>query len=57
LDSELPVRVFDGDEMVGVVDDEAILRVVVAEDEPIEEPAGVSAPVADPVAVEQGAAR
>ena len=39
LDAEHPVRVFDGDEMVGVVDDEAILRVVVAEDEPIEEPA------------------
>ena len=33
LDAEHPVRVFDGDEMVGVVDDEAILRVVVAEDE------------------------
>jgi glycine betaine/proline transport system ATP-binding protein len=28
-----PVRVFDGDEMVGVVDDEDILRVVVAEEE------------------------
>ena len=27
-----PVRVFDGDELVGVVDDEDILRVVVAED-------------------------
>ena len=33
LDADQPVRVFDGDEMVGVVDDEAILRVVVAEDE------------------------
>jgi glycine betaine/proline transport system ATP-binding protein len=27
-----PVRVFDGDELVGVVDDEDILRVVVAEE-------------------------
>ncbi len=33
LEAEHPVRVFDGDEMVGVVDDEDILRVVVAEDE------------------------
>jgi glycine betaine/proline transport system ATP-binding protein len=57
LDSEHPVRVFDGDDFVGVVDDEAILRVVVAEDELIEEPAGQGAPVADTVAVEQGAAR
>ena len=39
LDAEHPVRVFDGDEMVGVVDDEDILRVVVAEDEPVERPA------------------
>jgi glycine betaine/proline transport system ATP-binding protein len=57
LDSEHPVRVFDGDEMVGVVDDEAILRVVVAEDEPIGEPTATSAPEADAVAVEQGASR
>jgi glycine betaine/proline transport system ATP-binding protein len=58
LDSEHPVRVFDGDEMVGVVDDEAILRVVVAEDEVTEEPGEASTPVADDaVAVEQGAAR
>jgi glycine betaine/proline transport system ATP-binding protein len=57
LDSDRPVRVVDGDKVVGVVDDEAILRVVVAEDEPIEAPAGTSAPVADAVAVEQGAAR
>ena len=28
-----PVRVVDGDEVVGVVDDEDILRVVVAEEE------------------------
>ncbi len=27
-----PVRVFDGDEFVGMVDDEDILRVVVAEE-------------------------
>jgi glycine betaine/proline transport system ATP-binding protein len=33
LDAEHPVRVFDGDEMVGVVDDEDILRVVVAEED------------------------
>jgi len=32
--------------MVGVVDDEAILRVVVAEDEPIEEPVGGDRPAA-----------
>ncbi len=37
LEAEHPVRVFDGDELVGVVDDEDILRVVVAEDEPIAE--------------------
>jgi glycine betaine/proline transport system ATP-binding protein len=29
-----PVRVFEGDELVGIVDDEDILRVVVAEDSP-----------------------
>jgi glycine betaine/proline transport system ATP-binding protein len=57
LDSEHPVRVFDGDEMIGVVDDEAILRVVVAEDEVIEEPGAASAPATNAVAVEQGAAR
>jgi glycine betaine/proline transport system ATP-binding protein len=56
LDSEHPVRVFDGDEMVGVVDDEAILRVVVAEDEPIAEP-DASAPAADAPPVEQDAVR
>jgi glycine betaine/proline transport system ATP-binding protein len=28
-----PVRVFDGDKFVGIVDDEDILRVVVAEEE------------------------
>ena len=33
LDRAGPVRVFDGDEFVGVVDDEDILRVVVAEEE------------------------
>jgi hypothetical protein len=38
------VRVFDGDEWVGVVDDEDILRVVVAEDEPIEGPADADRP-------------
>jgi glycine betaine/proline transport system ATP-binding protein len=32
LESEGPVRVFDGDEFIGVVDDEEILRVVVAEE-------------------------
>ena len=32
LDHRGPCRVFDGDELVGVVDDEDILRVVVAED-------------------------
>jgi glycine betaine/proline transport system ATP-binding protein len=56
LDSEHPVRVFDGDELVGVVDDEDILRVVVAEDEPIEEPEE-SAPAADAAPVEQDAVR
>ena len=56
LDSEQPVRVFDGDELVGVVDDEAILRVVVAEDEPIAEP-DASAPAADATPVEQDAVR
>jgi glycine betaine/proline transport system ATP-binding protein len=30
-----PVRVFDGDRLVGVVDDEDILRVVVAEEEAV----------------------
>src|SRR3954465_9177443 len=44
LDADGPVRVFDGDEMIGVVDDEDILRVVVAEDEPIEEPPGADRP-------------
>ena len=58
LDSEHPVRVFDGDELVGVVDDEAILRIVVAEDEPIAEPGQPeSAPVADAAPVEQDAVR
>jgi glycine betaine/proline transport system ATP-binding protein len=33
LASEHPVRVVDGDELVGIVDDDAILRVVVAEEE------------------------
>ena len=33
LDSDGPVRVYDRDEFVGVVDDEDILRVVVAEEE------------------------
>jgi glycine betaine/proline transport system ATP-binding protein len=56
LDSEHPVRVFDGDDLVGVVDDEAILRVVVAEDEPVEEPPE-SAPVAVAAPVEQDAVR
>jgi len=32
LEAQGPVRVFDGDELVGVVDDEDILRVVVAEE-------------------------
>jgi glycine betaine/proline transport system ATP-binding protein len=59
LDADRPVRVFDGDEMVGVVDDEAILRVVVAEDEPIEEPAGSDRPTAadTEVPAPQGASR
>jgi glycine betaine/proline transport system ATP-binding protein len=56
LDSEHPVRVYDGDELVGVVDDEAILRVVVAEDEPVEEPETSAQPV-DAVPVEQDAVR
>jgi len=56
LDSEHPVRVFDGDELVGVVDDEAILRVVVAEDEPIAEHE-TSAQAVDAVPVEQDAVR
>jgi glycine betaine/proline transport system ATP-binding protein len=56
LDAEHPVRVFDGDEMIGVVDDEAILRVVVAEDEPIAEP-DAGAPAADAAPVEQDAVR
>ncbi len=33
LASDHPVRVVDGDELVGIVDDDAILRVVVAEEE------------------------
>ena len=33
LDVHGPVRVFDGDKLVGIVDDEDILRVVVAEEE------------------------
>ena len=59
LDADQPVRVFDGDEMVGVVDDEAILRVVVAEEEPIEEPAGADHPTAADthVPAQQGAAQ
>jgi glycine betaine/proline transport system ATP-binding protein len=32
LDHQGPCRVVDGDEVVGVVDDEDILRVVVAEE-------------------------
>jgi glycine betaine/proline transport system ATP-binding protein len=32
LAAEGPVRVVDGDRVVGIVDDEDILRVVVAED-------------------------
>ena len=54
LASEHPVRVVDGDTLVGVVDDEAILRVVVAEE------AGVTAtrdrPLRDPKPVEPDAA-
>ncbi|HEX3309715.1 MAG TPA: hypothetical protein VHS32_25985, partial [Streptosporangiaceae bacterium] len=59
LDAEHPVRVFDGDEMVGVVDDEDILRVVVAEDDVIEEPAGADhATLTDAhVPTQQGAAQ
>lgn len=34
LASEHPVRVMDGDRLVGIVDDDAILRVVVAEEQP-----------------------
>ena len=33
LDAEHPVRLYDGDEFLGLVDDEGILRVVVAEEE------------------------
>ena len=33
LDHHGPCRVMDGDKLVGVVDDEDILRVVVAEEE------------------------
>ena len=33
LDHHGPCRVMDGDQLVGVVDDEDILRVVVAEEE------------------------
>ena len=40
LDSDHPVRVIEDGELVGVVDDEAILRVVVAEEEA---PGGVRA--------------
>jgi glycine betaine/proline transport system ATP-binding protein len=59
LDAEHPVRVFDGDEMLGVVDDEAILRVVVAEDDVIEEPAGADHPTLTDahVPAKQGAAQ
>ena len=59
LDADQPVRVFDGDEMVGLVDDEAILRVVVAEDDVIEEPAGANhATLTDAhVPTQQGAAQ
>jgi glycine betaine/proline transport system ATP-binding protein len=54
LDADRPVRVFDGDEMVGVVDHDDVLRVVVAEDEPIAEPAGADGPpAADPLVPEQ----
>jgi glycine betaine/proline transport system ATP-binding protein len=35
LASQHPVRVVDGDRLVGIVDDDAILRVVVAEEEAI----------------------
>jgi len=50
------VRVYDGEELVGVVDDEAILRVVVAEDEPVAEHE-TSAQAVDAVPVEQDAVR
>ncbi|MGH3383108.1 MAG: quaternary amine ABC transporter ATP-binding protein [Nocardioidaceae bacterium] len=33
LDAEHPIRVYDGEEFLGVVDDEDVLRVVVAEEE------------------------
>jgi glycine betaine/proline transport system ATP-binding protein len=35
LDAEHPVRVMEGGELLGIVDDEAILRVVVAEESPM----------------------
>jgi glycine betaine/proline transport system ATP-binding protein len=58
LDADRPVRVFDGDEMVGVVDDEDILRVVVAEEEPIEDPDTDAVPAdRTEVPIEQGASR
>jgi hypothetical protein len=53
------VRVFDGDERVGVVDHDDVLRVVVAEDELLEAP-DESQPAPVPVeqsAVGQGAGR
>ena len=34
LDSDHPVRVMENGEMIGIVDDEAILRIVVAEESP-----------------------
>jgi glycine betaine/proline transport system ATP-binding protein len=37
LDAHLPVRVYDGDTMIGIVDHEDILRVVVAEEEESEQ--------------------
>jgi len=52
LDSPHPVRVFEGDEMVGVVDDEDILRVVVAEEVAVD-----GAPTGAHAAVDQGASR
>ena len=33
LETDGPVRVYDGEEFLGLVDDEDILRVVVAEEE------------------------
>ena len=59
LEAEHPVRVFDGDELVGVVDDEDILRVVVAEDERDRGAAmrGADAATGAHAAVEQGASR